>query len=119
MMRKFGAHINFLTVYILEAHADDTWPIGSDVCYKQTCTTEERSCVARDFISHNGYEFPIRIDAPPEDAFNKLFAAWPLRFYVIEPKESRLSYICEPFGDIIAISDLHSYLGWYFDGIIA
>jgi hypothetical protein len=52
MMRKFGAHINFLTVYILEAHADDTWPIGSDVVYKQTHTTEERSCVARDFIQY-------------------------------------------------------------------
>jgi hypothetical protein len=39
--------------------------------------------VARDFIKDNQYEFPIRIDPPPADAFNTLFAAWPLRFYIM------------------------------------
>jgi len=104
-----------LTVYILEAHAADTWPIGSDVVYNQTTTIEERSAVARDFIEHNNYEFPIRID-PPQNPFNNVFAAWPLRFFVIDPKESRMNYICEPFGDIIAVSDLDDYLSWYFAG---
>jgi len=118
MMKRFGAHVNFLTVYILEAHANDTWPIGSDVVYNQTHSLEQRAVVARDFIKQNDYEFPIRIDAPPQDAFNALFAAWPLRFYVIEPRGSKLVYICEPLGDIIAVSDLETYLDWYFKGIV-
>jgi len=116
MMSVFGAHITFLTVYILEAHAADTWPIGSDVCYKQTKCLEDRCTVAKNFISDNQYEFPIRIDAPPADKFNSLFAAWPLRFYVIDGKTSTMNYICEPFGDIIAVSDLHSYLDWLLKG---
>jgi len=115
-MKAFGARISFLTVYILEAHAADTWHMGFEVCYKQTHTLEDRCAVARDFIKDNSYEFPIRIDAPPADKFNSLFAAWPLRFYVIEPRTSTMSYICEPFGDIIAVSDLHNYLDWYFKG---
>lgn len=98
MMNKFGSRITFLTIYIMEAHASDTWPMGFDVSYKQTTyvslltfilsllifsSVEERCAVARDFIKDNSYEFPIRIDPPPKDAFNTLFAAWPLRFYVI------------------------------------
>jgi hypothetical protein len=114
MNERFGSKITFLTVYILEAHAVDTWPLGFDQCYKQTNTLEERSSVARDFIRDNNYEFPIRIDAPPNDAFNTLFAAWPLRFYVID-KNSTMTYICEPFGDIIAVNALESYLEWYFN----
>jgi len=115
-MSIFGARITFLTVYILEAHAADTWPIGSDVVYNQTKNLEDRCSVARNFIAENKYDFPIRIDAPPEDKFNTLFAAWPLRFYVIDGKTSKLNYICEPFGDIIAVSDLHAYLDWFFKG---
>lgn len=36
MMEKFGSRISFLTVYIMEAHAADTWPMGFEVCYPQT-----------------------------------------------------------------------------------
>jgi len=98
----------------MEAHAADTWPMGFEVCYNQTSSLEERSAVARDFIRDNKYEFPIRIDAPEQgDPFNTLFAAWPLRFYVIRPEDRKLIYICEPFGDIIAVSALENYLEWY------
>jgi len=110
MMTMFGSHINFLTVYILEAHANDTWPIGSDIVYNQTRTIADRCNVACDFINDNSYEFPIRIDAPPNEAFNTLFAAWPLRFYVIGP-DSNMKFICEPHGDLILVTDLITFLG--------
>jgi hypothetical protein len=64
--------------------------------YNQTHTIEERAAVARDFIAHNDYDFPIMLDVPPKNEFDKLFAAWPLRFYVIE--NGRLTFICEPYG---------------------
>ncbi len=83
MVQKFADDINFLTIYILEAHAIDTWPIGSDVQFKQTHSLEERMVPCKAFINDNNYEFPVRIDAPP-DPFNTLFAAWPLRMYVID-----------------------------------
>lgn len=95
-MAKFGDRVDLLTVYIMEAHATDTWPLGLEVAYKQTHTLTERAAVARDFIRDNAYEFPLALDVPPENAFNELFAAWPLRFYVIENR--RLTFICEPYG---------------------
>jgi len=113
MMERFGSRITFLTIYILEAHAIDTWPMGFEQNYKQTTSLQERASVCSDFVKDNSYPYSVRIDAPPEDAFNTLFAAWPLRFYVID-KNSQLTYICEPFGDIIAVSALDNYLEWYF-----
>jgi len=98
-----------LTVYIMEAHASDTWPMGFEVEYKQTHTTEERCAVAREFIKDNNYEFPIRIDPPPKNAFNSLFAAWPLRFYVIND-DSTINWIAEPFGDLMLVTFLRNHL---------
>jgi len=114
MMAEFGSRISFLTIYIMEAHASDTWPMGFEVAYNQTTSTEERCAVARDFIKHNNYEFPIRIDPPPKDAFNSLFAAWPLRFYVIND-DWTMNWIAEPFGDLMLVSFLRSHLNSYFE----
>jgi len=113
MMIKFGPSISFLTVYILEAHASDTWPMGFDVEYKQTHTTLDRLLVARDFITKNKYRYPLQIDPAPENAFNSMFAAWPLRFYVITP-DSVVNWISEPHGDLMLVSSLIGYLKEYF-----
>jgi len=109
MIKRFGAKISYLTVYILEAHASDTWPMGFDVEYKQTYTNEDRIKVANDFINNNHFEHPIRIDPAPENAFNSVFAAWPLRFYVIT-EDSVLNWIAEPFGDLMLVSSLSNYI---------
>jgi len=111
-MKDFGDRVDMLTVYISEAHAQDTWPLGLKIKYNQTHTVEERATVARDFIAHNKYEFPIMLDVPPGNEFDKLFAAWPLRFYVIEG--GRVTFICEPYGEYILISDLGSFFNLRF-----
>jgi len=97
----------------LEAHAEDTWPIGSTICYNQTHTIEDRAKVARDFIRDNKYEFTIRIDDAPSNAFNDTFAAWPLRFYLIEPN-GKVAYIHEPEGPFVMIKTFHKWLIDYF-----
>jgi len=113
-MAQYGQKIDLLTVYIMEAHAADTWPIGMKISYNQTHSLEERAKVARDFIRDNNYEFPIVLDEPPRNAFDTLFAAWPLRFYVIENR--RVTFICEPYGEYILISDLERYFNLRFSG---
>jgi len=95
----------------MEAHAEDTWPLGCDVRYNQTHTTEERCKVARDFIEQNDYPFTLRIDEAPSNTFNEVFAAWPLRFYVLD--NGRILYIHEPEGDSVFVSTLMKYLGYF------
>lgn len=103
---SFGDRVDLLTLYIMEAHAEDTWPFGLPVKYNQTHTIEQRAAVARDFISQNNYEFPIMLDVPPGNEFDKLFAAWPLRFYVIEG--GRITFICEPYGTALFLNEFIS-----------
>jgi len=98
----------------MEAHAEDTWPLGFDVQYNQTHTIEARALVARDFIKDNNFNYPMRIDEAPSNAFNSVFAAWPLRFYVIAPC-GQLKYIHEPDGDLVLVKTLHKWLEMYFD----
>jgi hypothetical protein len=111
-MKQWNSRVDLLTVYISEAHAMDTSPLGLPIKYNQTHNIEQRAAVAKDFIKHNNYEFPILLDVPPQNEFDKLFAAWPLRFYVIE--NGRLNFICEPYGEYVLISDLNSYFKMRF-----
>jgi len=96
----------------MEAHASDTWPMGFEVEIPQTHTCEQRCKAANDFIKNNSYEFPTRIDEAPANAFNEFFAAWPLRFYVIEVVDNKptMTYIHEPEGDAVLLNRLHEFL---------
>jgi len=91
--------------------------MGFEVEYNQTHTNLERMLVAQDFVRDNKYEFPIRIDPAPENLFNTVFAAWPLRFYVISP-DSVMKWIAEPFGDLMIVRALTNYLKDYFESNI-
>jgi len=113
LVSVFKDVVDFLTIYILEAHAEDTWPIGSNIRYYQTHTLEARAKVARDFISQNSYELPLRIDEAPSNKFNSVFAAWPLRYYLLSPS-GKMLYIHEPEGPSVLINTLHRWLETYF-----
>lgn len=108
-MRSFSQKLNFLTVYILEAHAEDTWPLGLSPAYCQTYNVNDRSKVAKDFIRDNGYDVPLKIDDPNGNPFNTVFAAWPLRFYVIGP-DGTMIYIHEPEGDKVLATTFKKWL---------
>lgn len=108
LLDRFSGLVNYFTVYIDEAHAQDTWPLGCEVKYNSTHTLEERQKVAQDMVNDNEFYYPVFLDKPPEKSFDKLFAAWPLRFYVIE--NGVLTFIAEPHGDIYYLSDLEEYL---------
>jgi len=96
----------------MEAHASDTWPMGFEVEIPQTFTNESRCTAANDFIKANMYEFPTVTDEAPANEFNKFFAAWPLRFYVIEllGGTPTMTYIHEPEGDLVLVERLAEFL---------
>jgi len=109
--------INFRFVYILEAHAQDEWPICSarwcptkmPIKYNQTHTIEERLAVAKDFIRDFDFQMPMVVDKPDENLFEKLYAPWPVRIYVID-KEHRLTYKAEPSETMLELKELTEHL---------
>ena len=104
-------------MYIKEAHADDTWPLGLEHGIQQTQTTAQRCEATCAFLKRTASNpLPagarILVDAAPANAFDQLFAAWPLRFYVLDHycASYYASFIGEPRGDLMKIGDLQDYL---------
>jgi hypothetical protein len=74
--------VDFLAVYISEAHAQDVWPLGNKICIKQPKTMEERIQVAKRFIEEYNFQIPMLVD-PMENEFDNTFAAWPERWWIV------------------------------------
>ena len=79
--------VDFLTVYVREAHPTDEWQMKSnvkdDVCYAQPKTLEQRVTIAKDFTTRFKFPLPFGID-DMSNAADNAYAAWPERLYVID-----------------------------------
>ena len=79
--------VDFLTVYVREAHPTDEWQMKSnvkdDVCYAQPKTLAQRIAIAQDFTKRFKFSLPFGID-DMSNAANDAYAAWPERLYIID-----------------------------------
>lgn len=106
----FKEKADFLTIYIIEAHASDEWPLGKKICIPQHKTLDDRMKVAKNFIEHFDYKIPMVVD-PMSNNFNNVFAAWPERYFIIH--DNKIAHISEPgeYGDTSHwVSDLRVWL---------
>jgi hypothetical protein len=107
--------VEFITVYILEAHAQDQWPIssarftpdGNPIIYNQPKTNEERLTVAKDFVNAFNFRIPIVID-DITNPFEEVYACWPLRFYII--KDGILVYKAQPKNCTYDLGELYDHI---------
>jgi len=83
LLQRFGSSVRFLTIYIVEAHAMDEWPVGDPLKISQPLSLAERIGVAREFVREYMYQIPLLVDLI-DNNFSENFAAWPIRFYVLE-----------------------------------
>ncbi len=86
LQKKYSDTVNFVIVYIKEAHPDDEWQMESNeesgVIYSQPKSTEERRELARAFIDQMDVETETLLDDIDNTAM-ACYAAWPERLYII------------------------------------
>jgi type I thyroxine 5'-deiodinase len=103
--------VDFVTLYIKEAHPTDEWQMPSneteDVCYLQPRTTAQRVEIAADFTQRFHYDIPMLVD-PIENEANRLYAGWPERLYVVEDGVVRYKGGTGPFN--FAPEELEAWL---------
>lgn len=76
--------VQWLLVYIAEAHAEDEWPIGAPVvAVNQHKNTAERAKACKDCADALGIQLPTVLDGT-DNEFDDTYASWPLRFYLID-----------------------------------
>lgn len=117
--------MDFVFVYVAEAHAEDEWPISSGRCnfgrgpvrVKQPRLRSERLALARRFLDeHDGggdaFDFAFVDDVEQGDEFEREFAPWPFRFFGVGvggDGERRLEYVSHPRD---ATYDLRALRDW-------
>jgi len=83
LFRRYSGIVDFIGVYITEAHAKNEWPVGSTWSSNdQPCAIQERLTLAKQFQQTYKPLFPMICDTM-ENTFCRTFAAWPFRFYVV------------------------------------
>lgn len=84
---KYRERVDFLTVYIREAHPTDEWQMSANeresVCYAQPRTLAQRVAIANDFVRRFEYRIPLAVD-PMANPADRIYAGWPERFYIVD-----------------------------------
>ncbi len=87
LREKYADRVEFVFVYIKEAHPADEWQMDSNVAkkvvFEQPRTFEDRMGLAQTFVSEMGVETPTLVDDISNTA-NACYAAWPERIYVVD-----------------------------------
>ncbi|PYV13205.1 MAG: hypothetical protein DMG07_15170 [Acidobacteria bacterium] len=87
MYERYRDRVQFVTVYIKEAHPLDEWQLDANetqqVCYAQPKTFADRLAIASDFVRRFNYPVPLVVDRMDNQA-ERLYAAWPERLYIVD-----------------------------------
>ena len=97
MYKQYNEKINFVTIYICEAHACDEWPIRTktELCIKQHKNINDRILMANKLINDYNFKLPLLIDNMSNEFLNK-YSAWPLRAFIIDSTNMKISWILQP-----------------------
>lgn len=101
--------IQFVMIYISEAHANDVWNIGQsagDTCNAPLCI-EDRIHSIKNMKKKYGLTFDVYADNM-ENNFEKEYSPWPFRYYVV--KNNKFLKIGEPDDSQFDICDLIEYI---------
>lgn len=83
LREDFSDEVDFLGVYISEAHAKDEWPLGVKYCFDQPKDMKTRLQIANDFVRDFRFK-PVMLVDTMDNEFDNAFAAWPERFYIVK-----------------------------------
>ncbi|MBX9677176.1 MAG: hypothetical protein K2X38_00345 [Gemmataceae bacterium] len=86
--RRYGDRVQFLAVYLREAHPSDGW--GAPDAVKQPRTPDERAAVAVTCRSALDMKMPLLLD-DLDDHVGHLYSGMPDRLYLID-RSGRVAY---------------------------
>jgi hypothetical protein len=94
MYHRYQDRVDFLAVYIREAHPSDGWRSAKNdqvgITIEQPKTFETRTLVASRCCQSLGLSMPLVVDTI-DDRTNRAYAAFPDRLYLVD-REGRVAY---------------------------
>jgi len=85
LYNKYKSTVNFVSIYIQEAHADDEWPIRTEKKLKiqQHQNIEDRQAAGRLLTEEYGWNIPLLHDSM-NNPFQCNYYGWPMRLVLIK-----------------------------------
>jgi hypothetical protein len=94
MKKRYGDRVEFLAIYVREAHPIDGWRMASNdqagISIAQPCTLGERETVARQCSTALKISMPLLVDEI-DDRVGRAYSGMPDRIYVLDRK-GRVAY---------------------------
>jgi thiol-disulfide isomerase/thioredoxin len=98
LYEQYRNQVEFLVVYITEAHPSDVWQMQSNlkdkVVFASPRNEEERAFVAGSCVRKLGIEIPAVLDEFGNST-ESAYTAWPDRLYLID-SQGRVAYKSKP-----------------------
>ena len=95
LYRAYKGSVQFLLVYVKEAHPDDGWQMEANrragVVYNAPTTLQERARVASDCVKSLKLDFPCLLD-DMQNSVQQMYNGWPARFCLVD-KEGKIAYV--------------------------
>jgi len=123
LAKEFREHAEFAMVYISEAHAADTWPIsssrfafdGKEVHVATPLDDAQRCDLAARFAEDYGIEgwATTYVDCVEDNPFRAMYAAWPIRFYVLmrdAEQHVKVELKLQPKGAAYDLAEVREFL---------
>lgn len=94
LYRAYKNDVQFLLVYVKEAHPDDGWQMEANrragVIYKTPTSLQERARVASDCVKTLKFDFPCLLD-DMQNSVQQLYKGFPARTILVD-KEGKIIY---------------------------
>lgn len=83
--------MNFVSIYIQEAHADDEWPIRTEekLKIKQHETMEDRQRAGKLLQEEYGWNIPLFHDSM-QNPFQNMYHGWPMRLVLVSNDQHKI-----------------------------
>lgn len=95
LYRAYKNDVQFLLVYVKEAHPDDGWQMEANrragVIYKTPTSLQERARVASDCVKSLKFDFPCLLD-DMQNSVQQMYQAWPAKTCLVD-KEGKITYV--------------------------
>lgn len=94
LYKEYGEQVQFLVIYIREAHPTDGWQVRANeqekILVEQPTSLDERIDVASKMCTELKLTIPTVIDQL-DDKVGKAYAGWPDRLYLVDT-QGKISY---------------------------
>lgn len=108
---EYGDKVEWLSIYLKEAHAQDVWPLGQHVCVLDHKSLGDRITAAKTFIERYNWQLPMIVD-DMENEFLWTYLAHPERFYGFY--NYKLQFKAQPVDAYFPLSQLTDWLKDHF-----